>query len=80
MDAEQAHIPIRHGTICLIRRTRQDRGETETSIRQTIETVDGLRFAAPTNDDGFPDLEAGDHDGEHVEVAGVVDCAVRLFL
>ena len=80
IDPEQAHIPIRHGTVCLIRRTRQDRGETETSIRQTIETPEGIRFAAPTDDDDFPDLAPGEHDGERVEVAGVVDRAVRLFL
>lgn len=69
---------LRDQTLCVVRRTRKAFDGVEVSIRRAVVTATGVHFVAPSAS-AYPVIEPASA-GEVVEVLGVIEQAVRLFL
>jgi hypothetical protein len=75
----ERHGPLRDGLVVLVRRTRADLGVSELSVRRVSISVDAVTLDCCSHA-AYPSFPLEGSAGERVEIVGLVDKAVRLFM
>ena len=76
---EEREGPVRDGQLCVVRRERIEWQEAEVAVRRASVRGGDVTLAACALRD-LPAVSLRDQPGERVEIVGIIDRAVRLFL
>lgn len=71
--------PIRDGQLCVVRRERVELQEAEVAVRRAYVRGSDVNLAACSPRD-MPSVSLQHQTGERVEIVGIIDRSVRLFL